>query len=58
MTIPAERFLDSEGKSALVIIRLHPLGRKGNAEKSSEEPTDMMGRIGVANVTHKGWTLS
>jgi len=48
--------MEPECKSALGILRLHPLGRKGNAEKSSEEPTDMVGGIGAADMVHKGWT--
>ena len=43
-----------ERKSALEI--LHFLGCKGNAEKSSEEATDIMGGFGAADIVHKGGT--
>jgi hypothetical protein len=38
------------------ILLLHPFGRKGNAEKSSEEATDIVGGIVAADMAHKGWT--
>ena len=49
-------FMEPEGESALGIIPLHPFGRKGNAESSSEEATDMVRGIGAADMAHKGWT--
>jgi hypothetical protein len=49
-------FVEPEGESALGILLLHPFGRKGNAEKSSEEATDMVGGIVAADMAHKGWT--
>jgi hypothetical protein len=39
IAIPILVLVEPEGKSALGVIRLHPFGRKGNAEKSSEETT-------------------
>ncbi|KAN0084631.1 hypothetical protein V8E55_008135 [Tylopilus felleus] len=46
--------VEPEGESALGIL-LHPLCCQGNAVKSSEEVTDMVGGIGVANMAHQGW---
>jgi len=47
--------VEPEGESALGIL-LHPFGRKGNAEKSSEDATDIVGGIAAADMAHKGWT--
>ena len=49
-------FVEPEGKSALGILLLHFFGRKGNAEKSSEEVTDMMSGVAAADMAHKGGT--
>ena len=49
-------FVEPEGESALGILLFHPCGRKGNAEKSSEEATDVVGGIVAVDVAHKGWT--
>ena len=49
-------FVEPEGESALGILHLHPFGRKGNAEKSSEEVTDIVGGTVAADMTQKGWT--
>jgi len=49
-------FMEPEGESALGILPLHPFGRKGNAEKSSEEATDIVGGVVAVDMTHKGWT--
>jgi len=48
-------FVEPEGESALGIL-FHPFGRKGNAKKSSEEATDIVGGIVAADMAHKGWT--
>ena len=48
--------MEPEGESALGILLFHPFGRKGNAEKSSEEATDIVGGIVVADMAQKGWT--
>ena len=48
--------MEPEGKSALGTIRLHAFDRKGNAEKSGEEKTDMVGGIGAVDIAQKGWT--
>jgi len=45
-------FVEPEGESAL----LRPFGRKGNAEKRSEEATDVVGGIVAADMGHKGRT--
>ena len=47
--------VEPERKSALGIL-LHFFSRKGNAEKSSEEATDMMGGIAAVDMAHKGGT--
>lgn len=49
-------FVEPEGESALGIILLHLFARKGNAEKSSEEATDIVGGVGAVYMAHKGWT--
>jgi len=49
-------FVEPEGESALGILLLHPFSCKGNAKKSSEEATDIVGGIGATNMTHKGGT--
>ena len=49
-------FMEPEGESALGILLLHPFGRKGNAEKSSEKATEIVGGVVVADMAHKGWT--
>ena len=49
-------FVEPEGESALGILLLHPFGCKGNAEKSSEESTDIVGGIDATDMAHKGWT--
>ena len=49
-------FVEPEGESTLYILLLHPFGRKGNAEKSSEEATDIVGGIVDVDMAHKGWT--
>ena len=46
--------VEPERKTALGILLLHFFGRKGNAEKSSEEVTDMMSGIAGTDVAHKG----
>jgi hypothetical protein len=49
-------FVEPEGEGALGILLLHPSGRKGNAEKSSEEATNIVGGIVAADMAQKGWT--
>lgn len=44
--------MESEGKSALRIL-LHFFGRKRNAEKRSEEATDIMGDIAAVDMAYK-----
>jgi len=39
-----------------ILLLLHPFGRKGNAEESSEEATEIVGGIVAADMAHKGWT--
>lgn len=56
LAILAFFFVEPEGESALGILLFHPCGRKGNAEKSSEEATDIVGSIVTADMAHKGWT--
>ena len=46
--------MEPEGESALGTLLFHPLGRKGNAEKSSEDSADIVG--GIVDMAHKGWT--
>jgi len=48
-------FVEPEGESALGILLLHPFGCKGNAEKSSQETTDIVGGVVAVNMAHKGW---
>lgn len=48
--------MEPERKTALGILLLHFFGRKGNAEKSSEEATDMMSGVAATDVAHKGGT--
>ena len=43
--------MEPEGESALGTLLLHPFSCNGNAEKSSEGATDMVG-----GMVHKGWT--
>ncbi len=45
--------VEPERKSALGIPLLHFFGRKGNAGKSSEETTDIMGGIAAVDMAHK-----
>ena len=47
--------VEPERKSALGIL-LYFSGRKGNAEKRSEEATDIIGGIAAVNMAHKGGT--
>lgn len=49
-------FVEPGCKSALDIILLHLFGCKGDAEKSREEATDMMGGIAAVDMAHKGGT--
>lgn len=56
VAIPVFIFAEPEGESALGILLLHSFGRKGNAEKSSDEATDIVGGIVAADMAHKGWT--
>ena len=48
--------VEPEGESALDILRLHPFGRKGDAEKSSKETTNVVGGIEAVDMGHQGWT--
>ena len=48
--------VEPERKSALGILLLHSLSRKGNAKRSSEEATNMMGGIAAVDMAHKGGT--
>ena len=43
-----------ERKTALGILLLHVFGRKRNAEKSSEEATDMVSGVSGTDMAHKG----
>jgi hypothetical protein len=56
VAVPVFVFMEPERKSALGILHLHFFGRKGNAEKSSEEATDMMSGVAATDVAHKGGT--
>ena len=49
-------FVEPGGECVPGIPLLHLFGRKGNAEKSSEEATDIVGGIVAADMAHKGWT--
>ena len=49
-------FMEPKRKSALNILLLHFFGRKGYAEKRSEEATDIMGGIAGVDIAHKGGT--
>ena len=46
-------FVKPKGESTLGILQLHPLGGKGNAKKSSEEPADIVGGIVAADMGQK-----
>lgn len=50
-------FMKPESETALGILLLHFFGRKGNAEKSGEEPTDVMSGVGATDVAQKGGGL-
>jgi hypothetical protein len=56
VTVLVSVFVEPERKSALGILLFHFFGRNGNAEKSSEEATDMMGGVAAAHMAHKGGT--
>ena len=49
-------FAKPEGESALKIFLLHPSSRERNTEKSSQEPTELVGGIGATDMA--SWTSS
>lgn len=45
--------MEPKCESALDILLLHPFRRQGNTMKRSEEATDVMGGINVADMVHQ-----
>ncbi len=49
-------FVEVESEATLNILLLPLFGSKGHIESSSENTTEIGGRIAVAHNAHKGWT--